>query len=225
MIRISDLYFSYTGTAPYVLENLSLTIEDGTYVSVLGDNGAGKSTLIRLLLRFIKPTRGHIAIDAKRVGYVPQKTDSLNVQFPITVSEMLGAYRRLLHVKDRDAVAECLRLVRMEDYRNALIGTLSGGQRQRVFIARALMGSPQLLILDEPSTGVDRGSAKEIYALIRGLNRENGITVMSVEHNLEAAIENSTQIYHLSGGNGHLCSPELYIEEYVHANRGGEDHV
>lgn len=223
MIQIQDLFFSYTGAAPYILEDLNLSVNDGEYISILGENGAGKSTIIKLILRFLKPTRGKITIDARHIGYVPQKTDFLNSQFPITVFEMMNAYRKLLKIKNKNAVEECLGLVKMEDFQNSIVGTLSGGQCQRVFIARALMGSPELLILDEPSTGVDRISQKDIYELIRNLNRGRGITVVSVEHNLEAAIKNSTQIYHLSGGNGHLCSPEQYIREYVNANGGNSD--
>ena len=221
MIRVDDLYFSYTGTAPYVLEGLRLDVPDGEYISVLGENGSGKSTLLRLLLRLLRPTRGRIECGAKRIGYVPQRADFLNTQFPITVAEMLTCYRRLLRLRDRSAVDRALEMVRMSDCRGALIGTLSGGQCQKVFIARALMGDPDLLVLDEPSTGVDVGSQRDIYALIRGLNRSRGMTVLSVEHNLDAAISNSTLIYHLSGGAGHMCTPEQYTREFLGTERKG----
>lgn len=95
------------------------------------------------------------------------------------------------------------------------MGTLSGGQNQKILIARALMGNPDLLTLDEPSTGVDINSQKEIYGFIKKINKEKGITIVSVEHNLNAAISNLTLIYHLTGGQGHLCTPQKYAAEYL----------
>ncbi len=215
MIEIKNLRFSYTGSPPYLIDGMSVEIEDGEYVSVLGDNGSGKSTLIKLILGLLSPLDGTISIACANVGYVAQKSDLFNSQFPITVSEMLNCYRHLLKVKDRGAVEKSLCKVHMEDFKDALIGTLSGGQLQKVFIARALMGHPGLLILDEPSTGIDVKSQNEIYSLIKYLNRENGITVVSVEHNLEAAIANSTLIYHISSGRAHICSPEHYANEFL----------
>lgn len=222
MITANNLSFSYSGAPPFLLDNISLDIRDGEYVSVLGDNGSGKSTLIRLMLGLIRPSRGSIHCDAKRIGYVAQKNDYINSQFPITVYEMLNAYRRLIKLKDKDAVKNSLALVRMGEFRNALMGTLSGGQCQKVLLARAMMGDPELLILDEPSTGVDVGSQREIYGLLKQFSTERGITVVSVEHNLEAAIHNSSLIYHLSEGHGHLCTPEKYVREFLKTNKGDE---
>jgi zinc transport system ATP-binding protein len=220
MIKAEELSFSYTGLAPFILDGISLEIDDGEYVSILGENGCGKSTLVKLMLRLLKPTKGSIACDTRQIGYVPQKSDFSNAQFPITVFEMLGAYRRLLKIKEKGAVMESLERVRMSGMKDALVGNLSGGQGQKIFIARALMGHPKLLILDEPSTGVDNASQKEIYGLIREFNTQGGITIVSVEHNLEAAITNSTLIYHLAGGHGHLCTPQKYTEEFLKTNGG-----
>ncbi|HAH78269.1 MAG TPA: metal ABC transporter ATP-binding protein [Ruminococcaceae bacterium] len=219
MIRAENLFFSYTGSPPYVLRGLNLEIHRGEYVSVVGENGCGKSTLMKLILRFLKPTSGSIEAHAGRIGYVPQRSDFSNSGFPITVAEMLNSYRRLLKVKDRGAAARCLERVGMAAFSRALMGTLSGGQTQKVLIARALIGNPDLLILDEPSTGVDIGSQREIYSFLKAINRKNGITVVSVEHNLEAAVANSTLIYHLTGGRGHLCSPRQYAGEFMRKNR------
>ncbi len=215
MIKAENLYFTYTGSPPYILKDINLQLQSGEYVSVVGDNGSGKSTLMRLLLQFLKPTSGSIMTQARRIGYVPQKNDFSNSSFPITVYEVLNSYRRLLKLKDKDLIAEKLAQVGMTDYKDALMGTLSGGQTQKILIARALMGSPELLILDEPSTGVDRNSQKEIYAFLKKINQEDGITIVSVEHNLDAAISNSTLIYHLKDGQGHLCTPEQYKDEFV----------
>ena len=225
MIRAEDLYFSYTGSRPFVLDGINLDIKDGEYVSVVGENGCGKSTLMRLILKFLKPTRGTIIMQAKRVGYVPQKSDFSGSGFPITVYEMLNSYRRLLKIKDKTVIQENLGLVGLADFSGALMGTLSGGQSQKAHIARALMGNPDLLILDEPSTGVDIDSQREIYGLIKKLNVENGITIVSVEHNLDAAVSNSTLIYHLAGGHGHFCTPQKYAAEYLNAKGENNDHA
>ncbi|AYD39926.1 metal ABC transporter ATP-binding protein [Clostridium fermenticellae] len=225
MLKINNLYFSYNNLAPYILNNINLTIKDGEYVSILGENGCGKSTLIKLILNILSPTSGTIVNDAKNVGYVAQKSDFLNSDFPITVYEMLDCYRKILKIKDKKIVEKSLDRVSMLKFKNSLIGNLSGGQCQKVFIARALMGNPHLLILDEPSTGVDIKSQREIYSLIKSLNRDTGITVISIEHNLKAAISNSSLIYHIANGNGHMCKPETYINEYVEANGGNKFYV
>jgi zinc transport system ATP-binding protein len=222
VIKAENLYFSYTGVKPFILCGIDLEIRDGEYVSVVGDNGSGKSTLIKLMLKLLKPTSGSLSVAAHKIGYVPQKSDFSASGFPITVYEMLDSYRKLMKIKSKTAVMDSLQQVGLQDYAGALLGTLSGGQSQKAFIARALMGNPELLILDEPSTGVDAGSQKEIYGIIRTLSREHGMTIVSVEHNLTAAISNSTLIYHLSGGHGHICTPDQYAVEYTGAiNQSG----
>jgi len=220
MIHINNLFFSYTNTAPYVLNDINLTINQGDYLSILGDNGCGKSTFVKLILKLLNPTKGTIVNSSKNIGYVPQKADFLNSQFPITVYEMLNCYRKVLKIKDKTIVNKSLEDINMLDFKDSLIGTLSGGQCQKIFIARALLGNPNLLILDEPSTGVDVKSQKDIYKVIKDLNMNNKITVIAIEHNLHAAIMNSSLIYHLSDDKGHLCSPDIYIKEYLNSNKG-----
>ncbi len=215
MIKAEDLFFSYTGSSSYLLGGINLEIQKGEYLSVVGENGSGKSTLMRLLLGFIKPTSGRIETQAKQIGYVPQKNDFSNASFPITVYEALDSYRRLLKIKRKSVVGEALEQMGMSAFAGALVGTLSGGQGQKILIARALMGEPDLLILDEPSTGVDISSQKEIYGFLKKINRENGITIVSVEHNLAAAISNSTLIYHLEGQRGQLYPPAQYAEKIL----------
>lgn len=225
MITIQDLCFSYSPSKPYLLKDLNLTINQGDYISILGDNGSGKSTFVKLLLKLLTPTKGKIVDDFAKAAYVPQRFENLNMQFPITVYEILNCYRRTLKIKDKDCITKYLDLVKMRNFSNALIGTLSGGQCQKIFIVRALMGNPDLLILDEPSNGVDLKSQDEIYSLIKNINIVQKVTVISVEHNLKAAIDNSTFIYHLCQGSGHLCNPNEYINEYVAANIGNDRYV
>ncbi|MDF2503804.1 MULTISPECIES: metal ABC transporter ATP-binding protein [Clostridium] len=212
MIQIKNLCFSYTKSLPYVLNNINLNVKKGTYISILGENGSGKSTLIKLLLNLIKPNIGTIDISTKKIGYVPQIIENFNSSFPITVQEVLKCHRSALKLKNCKCIDECLSTVRMQDFKNTLIGELSGGQKQKIFIARALMGDPELIILDEPSTGIDIKSQGEIYSFIKDLNRNKNLTILSVEHNLKAAIENSTHIFKMNKGKGHLLTIDNYLK-------------
>lgn len=220
MIKTENLSFSYTGSSPFILNGLDMEIKNGDYVSIVGDNGCGKSTLVKLILHFLKPTRGSIAVNTKRIGYVPQKSEATSSGFPITVYEMLNSYRSLLKIKDKSVIERNLRQLGLYEHSKSLMGNLSGGQAQKALIARALMGNPELLILDEPSSGIDVDSQREIYSFLKKLNVEHGITIVSVEHNLDAAISNSTTIFHLSGGSGHFCTPQKYSEEYLRKGAG-----
>ncbi|WP_416177390.1 metal ABC transporter ATP-binding protein [Dialister sp.] len=218
MLTIDHLYFSYTGKEPWLLEDISLHVPKGSYISIVGNNGSGKSTLLKLILGFLHPTKGSIRCQARRIGYVPQMPGR-DQAFPITVREVIHSYGKLLRLKSF-SVKEILSATGMEDYENELMGRLSGGQHQRVLIARALMGNPDLLILDEPSTGVDLMNQKEIYRELSRLNREHHLTVLAVEHNMEEAGKVSTSLYHVDQGHGHLCSVSHYIEEYIEKEGG-----
>jgi zinc transport system ATP-binding protein len=210
MIIINNLCFTYTNSKPYILDKVNLKFERGSYVSILGENGSAKSTLVKLILSLLKPNSGEIVISTSKMAYVAQKVENFNSQFPITVFEMLNCHRRVLKLKDKSLILKCLNAVGMEDHIHTLIGNLSGGQQQKIFIARSLIGDPELLILDEPSTGVDVQSMGDVYAIIKGLNQNLGITVISVEHNLKAALDNSTDIFEMSSGNGLLYTIDAY---------------
>lgn len=212
MIEINNLYFSYNKGLPYILDNINLKVEAGRYISVLGENGSGKSTLIKLILKLLKPVSGFIKTDTKNLGYVPQFIDNFNSAFPITVEEMLNCHKSVLKLKDNGIITKSLAAVGMEDFKHNLIGNLSGGQRQKIFIARAIMGCPALILLDEPSSGIDVKSQKEIYSILKALNKNNGITIISVEHNLKAASENSTDIFKLDKGKGTLLTINDFLQ-------------
>ncbi|MCH3949940.1 MAG: metal ABC transporter ATP-binding protein [Acidaminococcus sp.] len=223
MISLNHIDFAYEN-GPYLLEDLTMTIHDGDYVAVVGENGSGKSTLIKVMLGLLKPKHGSIKCTFRRTAYVPQPTDLINRQFPITVDELLDFQRRVLKVKDKDAVTAALEKVNMVPFRRHLVGALSGGQFQRVLVAKALIGEPDFIILDEPSTGMDLKSQDQLYPLIHDLHEKQGVTIVTVEHNLRYAAHNASTFFHMVNGRGHFCTPEEYIEEYLQEN-GGRHHV
>ena len=211
MIDIKNLCFSYSNKPPYILNNINLNIKDGIYLSIVGENGSCKTTLIKLILGILKPNSGTLTIDSNLIGYVPQRLDSFNSQFPITVKEVLSCHKKTLKDKNID-VNDVLKDVHMEEYKNRLLGMLSGGQQQRVLIARALMGNPDVIVLDEPSTGVDEANQKEIYSILRNLNKVNKKTIISIEHNIDIALNNSTHILRVDNGQITLFTVEEYKE-------------
>lgn len=224
MIKLEHVDFSYD-TDNELLKDINMQVNDGEYIAIVGENGSGKSTLLKLLLGLLTPAGGQVTNSFRRTAYVPQRFESLNSQFPITVYEVMEYYRRVLRLADKEAVRRSLEQMHVYHLRNQLIGTLSGGQCQKVLIARALMGKPDLLIFDEPSTGIDVKSQQELYPFMHKLNKEQGITIITVEHNLKFAARNADKMFHVCNGRGHFCSPQTYVEEYVADNVGGEENV
>lgn len=211
LIQIQNMSFSYVKGSD-LLKDINLNIPDGVYLSILGENGSCKSTLIKLILGLLKPNYGSININTNKISYVPQRLDNFNGQFPITVKEILASHCKAIKLKDSNAVSNVLEKVNMIDFKNNLIGNLSGGQQQRIFIARALLGNPDLIILDEPSTGVDEKSQNEIYPLLQDLNKKHGKTIISVEHNTKIALQYSTHILQLNNGKIKLYTKDEFIK-------------
>ena len=224
MLQISHLSFAYE-QGPYLLHDLSMEIHDGDYVAIVGENGSGKSTLVKLILGLLTPSSGTISTTFRRPAYVPQPTDMVNKQFPITVREVLDYTRQVLRIKDREATDRALAKMHIEPLQDHLIGALSGGQYQKVMIAKALLGKPDLMIFDEPSTGMDLKSQDDLYPLIHQLNETQGITVVTVAHNLRSAAHNASSFFHVVRGQGHFCTPQEYIREYLAENGGDCAHV
>lgn len=211
MIDIKNLCFSYTNKQPYLLNDINLKLPKGIYLSIVGENGSCKTTLIKLILGLLKPTSGSIEIESKNIAYVPQRLDSFNSQFPITVKEVLSCHKKTLKDKSID-IDSVLKDVNMLEYKNRLLGMLSGGQQQRILIARALMGNPDIIILDEPSTGVDEGNQREIYSILQNLNQEGKKTIISIEHNLDIALKNSTHILKIENASVKLFTVDEFEE-------------
>ncbi|NME82250.1 ATP-binding cassette domain-containing protein [Clostridium sp. SM-530-WT-3G] len=212
MININNLCFSYI-KGNNLIKNINLNIPKGAYVSVLGENGSCKSTLIKLILGLLKPDSGIITIDSSKISYVPQRVDNFNSDFPLTVKELLLLQAKALKIKNKEIVNNVLKEVNMSEFKNKLIGNLSGGQQQRIFIARALIGDPDLIILDEPSTGVDEKSQNEIYPLLKNLNINKGKTIISVEHNSKIALKYSTHILKVENGSFTLYKTSEFIKQ------------
>jgi zinc transport system ATP-binding protein len=193
IVEIKDLDFSYDREA--VLKDVNLTIRHKDFVAIIGPNGGGKTTLLKLILGLLTPDRGIVRVDDKLpqkasacIGYVPQDVH-LNRGFPITAIDVvlmgkLDPKKRLSRrsaINRRDALA-ALERMEMAAHADKKIGMLSGGQRQRVFIARALVAQPKLLLLDEPTASIDTKGQAEFYQLLKKLNQD--ITILVVSHDL-----------------------------------------
>jgi len=183
-----------------VLHDIDLDVGRGDALGIIGPNGGGKTTLLRIMLGLEKPTRGDVALfgqpiasfrEWRRLAYVPQNATHFDTAFPASVEEvvLLGRVpgRGLFHWltdEDRKAASWAIEHCGLKGYEHRRVGRLSGGEKQRVFIAKALAAKPDLLVLDEPTTGVDRESQRRFYALVRDMNEEHGITVVLVSHDL-----------------------------------------
>lgn len=214
VIEAEGLSFSY-GNEP-VFSEISFSVYKGDFVAVMGSNGTGKSTLMRIILGELSPTYGCIKIfnkdvskfkDWPKIGYLPQLVMQSAESFPATSEEIVMANLfsqiglfRFPKKKHRDKVQNALKLVGMEAYSRRMISELSGGQRQRIMLARVLVSDPEIMILDEPTTGVDSRTIDSLYELLSTLNRETGITILMVTHDIGRASGYVSRIMSLEDG-------------------------
>ena len=232
-LELHALAAGYDGA--WVLDGVELSIPPGRLVGVIGPNGSGKSTLLRAILGLVPSRRGSVTLDGvpiererRRVAYVPQR-ELVDWSFPISAAQvvMMGRYPRIGPVRgpaaiDRGAVTVALDRVGMAHLGDRQIGALSGGQQQRVFLARALVQEASVLLLDEPMTGVDRGTEEAITALMREL-RDGGATVLHATHDLEGAADVSDLLCFVNGGIVAFGTPDAtFTPETLHATFGGE---
>ncbi len=203
ILEVKNLSFEYSDAS--VLRDVSFAVQKGDFLGIIGPNGAGKSTLIKLILGLLPYKDGEILlhgtdIRARKpdVGYVSQRASSFNTGFPATVREVVTSglkkppFKRLTE-RDVKRVDECIAGVGMTEYADKLIGRLSGGQQQKTFIARALAGGSDVLILDEPTVGIDAMSVKEIMSLISGINKR-GTTIIMTSHDTPVLIEAANRL-------------------------------
>jgi len=195
IVTLDGVWVSYNGTT--ALEDVNLSVKRRDFIGIIGPNGGGKSTLMKTILGLQAPTRGTVLVNGlppertrRQIGYVPQ-LKNYDWAFPINVWDLVsmgrygrrGIFRRYRR-EDRQTVAKALETVGMSDLRDRQLGALSGGQQQRAFVARALVGDPRLLLLDEAMSGVDANAHTEFYELLGALNEE--VTIVMVSHDISA---------------------------------------
>lgn len=240
VIEIIDCDFSFEKET--VLQDVNLQIPHGDFVAVIGPNGGGKTTLLKLILGLLTPQKGSILVDGKppqkalrTIGYVPQNVH-VNRSFPVSVLDVvLMGMINIDTGADRSQAMAALERMEMGEYADRKIGALSGGQRQRVFIARALVSGPKLLLLDEPTASIDAKGQADFYRLLKELN--NDITILLVSHDLllisryvkSVACVNKQLYYHnqaeitgamlehmYAGSTGETCPVELIAHGMPH---------
>ncbi|NIK67579.1 MULTISPECIES: metal ABC transporter ATP-binding protein [unclassified Paenibacillus] len=198
IITLENVSFSYQSQA--VHKGLNFSVKERDFIGLIGSNGAGKTTLLRMIVGLLKPESGTIRLfgqpvsqfkDWDRIGYVPQK-NSFNPLFPATVREVVlsGLYSRnklfrKITKADQKKCEDALHAMNIEDLAMKRIGELSGGQQQRVFLARALINNPSLLILDEPTVGIDSETQEGFFHMIKHMHQHHNITFLMVSHDME----------------------------------------
>ncbi len=203
ILRAENLGFSYDDSGS-ILKDISFTLKKGESLGVLGPNGGGKSTLMKIIAGLLKPTSGEIYFHEKALStmpsypyhlfsYVPQ-TNELNPTMPVKVYEFLDFSISHFKIKDKNLLDELLALVGMSHKKNSLISKLSGGEKQRVLIARAMIQKPELLLLDEPTKGLDSNGQDQLLSLIETIKRRDHTAVMIVDHNINQIIKSCQNI-------------------------------
>jgi zinc transport system ATP-binding protein len=188
-LNITNLTFAYH--KDNILEDINLEVKQNDFIAIIGPNGGGKSTLLKLILGINNIQKGSID-KISSIGYVPQNTN-INISFPIKVIDvvLMGLSKQKI-----SNAKNALQQVGMQDYINTKIGSLSGGQRQRVMIARALCTNPKLLLLDEPTSSIDVEGQKQIYELLKVLNKH--ITIVVVSHDISIVLGYATKVAHIN---------------------------
>jgi zinc transport system ATP-binding protein len=195
LVRLEDIWVYYDNAI--VLEDVNLSIKQDDFLGIIGPNGGGKTTLLKVILGLVKPSSGKVTVlegtpqrNRKFIGYVAQNS-MFDHDFPISVQEvvLMGRYGKVGLVKrfsedDKKAAFKALQTVEMLDYKDRQIGRLSGGEQQRVLIARALVAEPKMLLLDEPTTGVDMPMQTEFYELLARL--KHTMSIVLVSHDISA---------------------------------------
>lgn len=222
LITMAHVTMRFDGIA--AIEDVNLSIDPGDYLVVVGENGSGKSTLMRTMLGLIKPQMGTVrygdGLTRQRIGYLPQQTQ-VQRAFPASVEEVvlsgctgrLG--KRLFPGRAEKRLAEeKMALMDIGGLAKKSYRTLSGGQQQRVLLARAMAATDSLLLLDEPITGLDPDAAAELYGLLDRLNREMGVAIVMVSHDLSGALVGARRVLVMDRGVDFIGTPEEYRENY-----------
>lgn len=213
-IEVKDLVFSYGKDE--VLNKVSFDLNRGDFLTIQGENGSGKSTLIKLILKDLKKDSGQIKLfeedlenfdDYSKIGYVPQVNDANKIAFPVTGKEfvVLNLYKKFNifnrpNKKCYKKVEEIFEILNIENLLNIPFKQLSGGQAQKVMIARAMVNDPKLLLLDEPTVGVDEKSKRDFLKLLANLNDKHKISILMISHEMDVVREFSKREISLKNG-------------------------
>jgi len=205
-IRFVETWFSYDSVP--VVRDINFSITPGEFAAILGPNGSGKTTLMKLALGLLKPTSGQVLLfgesaetfsDWQKIGYVPQRTQATESRFPASVREIVnfGSYSGFdpLSIFKRDKsnrVDEAMEMAGIAHLASRRVSDLSVGQQQRMLIARSLVRRPDLLVMDEPVAGVDAAGEEQFHTMVRRLNRDLGITIVMVSHDIGAVMREAT---------------------------------
>lgn len=208
-IELNQVSFQYDAKTK-VLDQINLTMSQGEFLGIVGPNGSGKSTLVKLILGLLTPTSGEVKLFGQpvqsfsqwnRIGYVSQKANSFNSGFPATVFEVVstGLFGKMglfkwVGQKEKARIQRAINMVGLKDFAHRNIGKLSGGQQQRTFIARALVSDPDILILDEPTVGVDAESVDRFYELLEHLHAHAGISILLISHDIGVITNKVSQV-------------------------------
>lgn len=232
LVTVRDVSFAYEGSL--VIQHLNFNVENKDYLCIVGENGSGKSTLMKGLLRLKAPASGSILLGedlkANEIGYLPQQTPAQR-DFPGSVYEVVlsgrlnaGQGLKLFYNhKDKQIAADNLERLGIAALKKRCYRELSGGQQQRVLLARALCATEKMLLLDEPVSGLDPLVTKELYETIQRLNRETGVTIIMVSHDIQSAVKYADKILHLQDQQAFFGSKEEYLKTPLAARfLGGE---
>jgi len=220
LITMKDVTIAYEGVV--AVEKAQLSVEKGDYLVVVGENGSGKSSLIRAILGLVRPQHGRViygdGLKKNQIGYLPQQTMTQR-DFPASVEEVVlsGCIQRMggrlfCGASERSMAREKMELLDIGGLRKRSYRTLSGGQQQRVLLARALCATDSILLLDEPVTGLDPDAADDLYSIIRALNREYGVAIVMVSHDLHGAMRDAGKVLVMNRGVDFFGSAAEYEE-------------
>lgn len=222
-LEINNVNFSYSKEP--VLKNINLELNMGDFAVLTGENGSGKSTLLKLILKELKPDSGSIKmlglddrIPGGKIGYVAQNGTYGNENFPATVEEIvlanlymqIGRFR-FPKARHRHLVNQVLDKLNMGEHKKTMISELSGGMQQRIMLARALVTNPEILILDEPTNGIDSKSVEQLYTILEELHKEQNLTILMVTHSSLKEIKSLTKIFKLSDCNLVQLKEEIVV--------------
>ena len=229
LLKCENIHMNYDSTK--AVNGVSFTIDEGDFLCIVGENGAGKSTLLKGILGLQKISEGSVTfngIKKSEIGYLPQRTQ-VQKDFPAAVKEVvlsgrIGRKRKLFYsAEDRQIAAENMETMKISDIRNKSFNELSGGQQQRVLLARALCATDRLLLLDEPTAGLDPFVTEDMYRLIEHLNSEHGVTVIMVTHDIKSAVKYANKILCMEHDGDFFGTTQEYLDTPA-ANRilGGD---